>query len=150
MEKYIGTKIIEAEPINLGDYNKSRGWTIPENEDPLREGYRVIYPDGYVSWSPKEIFEEAYRKTDGLTFGLAVEALRKGKKLERTGWNGKGMFVYYVPPACYDTQTEVAKKEFGHKALYNAYLAIKNLNGTVSTWVPSINDVLAGDWRIVE
>jgi hypothetical protein len=60
MKKYLGVKLIEAEPMNLGDYNKFRGWTIPENEDPLKEGYRVVYPDGYVSWSPKDIFEKAY------------------------------------------------------------------------------------------
>lgn len=60
MKKYVGVKLVQAEPINLGDYNKFKGWTIPENECPLREGYKVIYPDGYVSWSPKEIFDKAY------------------------------------------------------------------------------------------
>lgn len=57
---YIGVKIIQAEPMTLGGYNSFRGWTIPENEDPKRRGYLVRYPDGYVSWSPKEIFEAAY------------------------------------------------------------------------------------------
>lgn len=60
MRSYIGAKIINAEPCNLGDYNKRRGWTIPADEDPSREGYVVQYP-GYLSWSPKEVFEEAYR-----------------------------------------------------------------------------------------
>ena len=27
-----------------------------------RSGYKVTYPDGYVSWSPKETFEIAYRE----------------------------------------------------------------------------------------
>ena len=62
MKVYIGTKIIQAKPMNLGDYNEFRGWTIPENEDPAREGYRVVCPNGYVSWSPKEVFEAAYRE----------------------------------------------------------------------------------------
>ena len=31
MKKYIGTKMIEAKPMNRGDYNKYRGWTIPED-----------------------------------------------------------------------------------------------------------------------
>jgi hypothetical protein len=61
MQTYIGTKIIQAEPLNLGGYNARRGWTIPEDENPDREGYFVVYPDGYQSWSPKEVFEEAYR-----------------------------------------------------------------------------------------
>ena len=60
MKKYIGTKLIEAKPMTLGEYNVFRGWKIPDNEDPAREGYLVQYPDSYVSWSPKEIFEAAY------------------------------------------------------------------------------------------
>ena len=64
MEEYIGTKIVKAEPMKLGDYNDYRGWTIPEDEDPEREGYLIKYPDDYVSWSPKEIFEEAYVRTE--------------------------------------------------------------------------------------
>lgn len=66
LESYIGTKALLASPLNLGDYNVLRGWKIPDNEDPKREGYFVQYPDGYNSWSPKEVFEESYRSTKGL------------------------------------------------------------------------------------
>lgn len=44
MKQYIGTKLIEAEPA----------------ERYGREGYKVLYPDGYESWSPKDVFEKAY------------------------------------------------------------------------------------------
>ena len=64
MKKYIGCKLIEAEPMSRGDYNKYRGWTIPENENPEDQGYLVKYPDGYVSWSPKHIFDSAYLMVD--------------------------------------------------------------------------------------
>lgn len=57
---YVGTKVLQAVPLNLGNYNQARGWSIPVNEDPAREGYMVLYPDDYTSWSPKEVFEEAY------------------------------------------------------------------------------------------
>ena len=60
MDKYIGFKMIEAEPMNLGDYNKFKGWTIPENECPLTEGYKVKYSDDYISWSPKDVFDKSY------------------------------------------------------------------------------------------
>lgn len=66
LEGYIGTKELLAAPLNLGDYNILRGWKIPDNEDPEREGYFVQYPDGYNSWSPKEVFERSYRSTKGL------------------------------------------------------------------------------------
>ena len=72
MIEYIGTEIVKAEPMTLGDYNDYRGWTIPEDEDPEREGYLVEQPNGYVTWSPKEIFEEYYVGTE--TNKLAITA----------------------------------------------------------------------------
>lgn len=85
-----------------------------------------------------------------MNFGHAVEALKVGEKVAREGWNGKGMFIYYVPENSYPAQTQVAKDTFGDMVQYNPYFAIKNVNGTVSTWVPSINDCLAEDWTIVK
>jgi hypothetical protein len=62
MDKYIGTKLIEAKQMNLGDYIKYKGWTIHDNEDPKTEGYLVKYSDSYESWSPRNIFEYTYKK----------------------------------------------------------------------------------------
>lgn len=64
MKKYVGTKLIEAEPMTRGAYNKYRGWEIPANENPDDPGYLIRYPDGYVSWSPKHIFDAAYLVLD--------------------------------------------------------------------------------------
>lgn len=160
MKRYIGIKEINATPMDRGEYNALRGWVVPADECITDQGYLVEYIDGgqrnhpqfdgYISWSPKDVFERAYRETAGMTFGLAIEALKRGERVARAGWNGKGMFVYYVPPASYPAQTGVAKAYFGADALvpYEGYLAIKNVSNTVSTWVPSINDVLAEDWVI--
>jgi hypothetical protein len=65
MKKYIGVKILGAEPMTLGAYNLHRGWKTPTNEDPGALGYLVVYPDGYQSWSPAEAFEEAYLEIQG-------------------------------------------------------------------------------------
>lgn len=83
-----------------------------------------------------------------LNFGEAVALLKEGKKVARTGWNGKGMFVYLVPAGAYEPCTEIAKSLTNDNGLveYNPYFAIKTVNGKVSTWVPSINDCLAEDW----
>jgi hypothetical protein len=88
--------------------------------------------------------------TRNMTFGQATEASQDGKKLARSNWNGKNMFMYYVPANHYISKTDVAIKEFGKFTQYNPYFAIKNVDGTVSTWVPSVNDCLAKDWYIVE
>lgn len=95
MKDYIGVKVVAAEPMSRGEYNEYRGWQIPRDENPEDEGYHIRYPDGYESWCPKKQFEEAYRKCDNMTFGIAIEAMKKGNKVARRGWNGKGMFVVY-------------------------------------------------------
>lgn len=58
MKQYIGTKMIEAEPAKRGECYK--GPNMLSAEEAARDGYRVRYSDGYVSWSPKEVFEAAY------------------------------------------------------------------------------------------
>lgn len=88
---------------------------------------------------------------DTFDFGEALKALKSGKKLARTGWNGKGMFVYLVPTGAYAPCTDIAKSLVNEDGLveYNPYFAIKTVTGKVSTWVPSVNDCLADDWYIV-
>ena len=54
MDKYIGTKLIEAEP--------AKAWKDTDSHWAGEDGYRVRYADGYESWSPKEVFERAYLK----------------------------------------------------------------------------------------
>lgn len=159
---FIGTKMVLARPMGRGEYNIYRGWQIPLDENPADEGFLVEYVDGgasnhpghagYISWSPKDVFERAYRLSSGLTFGDALQALRAGKRVARAGWNGKGMFVYYVRAAAYLAQSEAAKTYFGENAYvpYAPYLALKGVDERVSPWVPSINDVLAEDWEVLE
>lgn len=61
LKTYIGAKIIQAEPMDNHNFVvRCKGGNIPEYEN--SEGYKVVYPDGYVSWSPKNVFEEAYRE----------------------------------------------------------------------------------------
>ena len=73
MVSYIGTKVVHAQPMNRAAYNQLRGWTVPDNECGEDEGYLVEYTDrveapphvagfkGYISWSPKDVFERAYK-----------------------------------------------------------------------------------------
>ena len=144
MQKYIGTKIIEAEPC--------KAWKDTKLHKAGEDGYKVRYPDGYESWSPKDVFNEAYRPTDCMNFGLAIEAAKKGAKITRRGWNGKGMFLYYVPEGRYPARTDAAKSiatEDG-KVDYGAYIAMKTAQGNVVPWLASQTDVLADDWEVVE
>jgi hypothetical protein len=84
-------------------------------------------------------------------FGKAIEHMKHGDAVAREGWNGKGMFVYLVPANAYPAQTGIAKTYFGEQARvpYGAYFALKGVDDTVNTWVPSITDCLAEDWMVV-
>lgn len=160
-ETYIGTKLIKAEVMTRAQYNVFRGWELLADENGDDEGYLVEYlhggkPNttthaGYVSWSPKEQFDNAYRKTTGMPFGMAVEAMKKGHKVARAGWNGSGMFAYYVPAGSYPAKAEIIKGIFPDDLVpYRHYMALKTAQGDVSTWAPSGSDSLADDWYIVE
>lgn len=86
-----------------------------------------------------------------MTFGQAIEALKEGKKVARIGWNGQGMFVYYVPAAKYPPSTDIAKQAFGGWDVpYREYLALKTAQNDIATWSPSTSDALAEDWVVVE
>lgn len=155
LKHYVGTKRIQATPMNLGAYNIHRGWSIQLDEDPTREGYLVVYPDTYQSWSPKEIFEESYREISALNFGIALEMLKSGSKITRQAWGEKGVFVVYQKgyPAGIPCNKQTAQAwglNEGDLFKCEPYLQIQLPNGSHAMWSPSISDVLAEDWLIIE
>jgi hypothetical protein len=63
MKTYIGCKVIQAEPMTKGEFEKRHGRKIASPRGPDTAGYSVVYPlDGYASWSPADAFERAYRE----------------------------------------------------------------------------------------
>ena len=86
-------------------------------------------------------------------FGVVLEAVKKGKKIARVGWNGSGMFVYYVPASAYPIQRNNLGTLGGmfpdDLAPYREYLALKTAQNDIATWTPSCSDALAEDWFIV-
>lgn len=89
--------------------------------------------------------------TERFGFGGAIEALRDGNKVARAGWNGKGMWLYYVPANAYPAQTAIAKAHWGEdsKVPYRAYIAMKTVDNDVQVWTASQTDMLANDWEII-
>ena len=85
-----------------------------------------------------------------MNFGDALALLKQSKKVTRNGWNGQGMFLYYVPANTYRAQTNAARSAFGDEVPYGAYLAIKTAQNNVVPWLASQTDVLAEDWQTVE
>ena len=150
MKQYIGTKIINAEPAYRVDgkvFVKSQ--PVPCGYK-VEDGYKVVYsPDGYESWSPKDVFEAAYRETTGMSFGLAIEAAKMGKKIARAGWNGKNQYVELASCISY-TNAAGETINCNHEAIGNKALAFVGTSGVQMGWLASQADMLADDWMIVE
>lgn len=127
-----GTKRIEAWPEEREH---------PEHGTP-EHGYAVRYPDGYVSWSPKAVFEAAYRPSGRMTFGHAMEALKEGRRVARSGWNGQGMFLFLLPDWTY---TDGKQDNYPNLP----FIAMKTVGDEVVPWLASQTDMLAEDWTIV-
>lgn len=167
-QHYIGTKIVLALAMTRLAYNEYRGWDLPANENGADDGYLVEYTDGgapnhpdhagYISWSPKEQFDNAYRVTDGMSFGLAIEALKADRRVARAGWNGKGMWLVLVsgspevtlrPGTPYHTALGLESCEI----LPHIDMWTTNAQGRramLPGWVASQTDMLADDWQLVE
>ncbi len=132
MKDYIGTKLVQAEPAAKDG----------------KEGYKVVYADGYESWSPKDTFEEAYRLTSGMSFGLAIEAAKKGMKIARRGWNGKNQHVELATNVSY-VAPDGSVVNVDHKDMGNKALAFVGTSGVQLGWLASQSDMLSDDWEVV-
>lgn len=160
MEKYIGTKVVKAEPMIMTEAQKVLGREL-KTANLEEDGYLVEYKDGYKSWSPKSVFEEAYREIGSVNFGGAIDLLKAGLAVRRKGWNGKGLFVVKQVPSHItgdiipnmqslpqSAKNILMSRENPHIDYTNQMLII-NPNGRADSWVPSVSDVFAEDWEVV-
>lgn len=166
MQRYIGFKEINAKPMTRLEYNKFRGWELPSNENGADKGFLVEYVDGgqantpefkgYVSWSPEDVFYRAYQlRENGMPFGEAVDLLKRGYRVARQGWNGKGMYLSYkagypngVPAN--EAHAKAHGCQVGDIIKYAPYIEMKTADNVFVPWLASQSDVLSDDWVIVD
>lgn len=156
MSKFIGVKMVEAVPMTVIEaFNK--GYRVPSDLNDDTQGYEVTYSDGYKSWCPKDVFEEANRPIDGMTFGFAIEALKKGLKVARKGWNGKGMYLWLKAAVtiksdwCKDPMLKEIVDANGGETEALGTICMKTAdNKVLSGWLASQTDILSEDWVIIE
>ena len=92
--------------------------------------------------------EETPLPTD-VTFGTALAYLKRGYKVARKGWNGKGQYVELAE--CISYRNRAAKiVNAAHQAIGNAALAFVGTSGVQLGWLASQADMLAEDWYVVE
>jgi len=102
------------------------------------------------------------------TFGCAIKALKEGKRVQRIGWNGKGLFVFMQVPATINKDIvpkmqslpQYVKNEFERRfndpneqidsIYYDNQLALVNTSNLITGWSPSVSDSLAEDWACLD
>ena len=160
MKKYIGLKVVKAEPMTMTEAQKVLGRELkPAIAE--EDGFLVEYKDGYKSWSPASVFNEAYHRFGNMFFGEAVEALKSGLAVRREGWNEKGLLIVKQVPSHITgdiipkmqslsqfAKTILMSRENPHIDYTNQMLII-HPDGRADSWVPSSSDIFAEDWEIV-
>ncbi|MBR0486064.1 MAG: DUF2829 domain-containing protein, partial [Oscillospiraceae bacterium] len=84
-----------------------------------------------------------------MNFGNALEALKKGDRVARTGWNGTNQYIQLATCISYKT-TDGAIINAEHDAIGNKAIAFVGTSGIQLGWLASQADMLAEDWKIVD
>jgi len=81
-----------------------------------------------------------------MNFSEALEFLKGGNKLYRSGWNGKKLYIYL-----YETQSILSDGQLNDRIEAKPVFYICDENHkTVNAWLASQADLLADDWAIVK
>lgn len=103
-----------------------------------------------------------------VNFNVVIEALNQGKRVTRQGWNGKNLFVFKQVPSIIhraivpnmQSLPQSVKDEFERRfndpnqqvdaIYYNNQLALVHPSNLITGWAPSVSDVLAEDWVVLD
>jgi threonine dehydrogenase-like Zn-dependent dehydrogenase len=96
-------------------------------------------------------------KTSGLTFGEAIDVMKRGGRVARAGWNGKNQWVCLgqghkelEAEKFWNQNTRIFAEQNGGKAEVRPYMILKTAdNAILMGWSPSQSDALAEDWTVV-
>ena len=85
------------------------------------------------------------------SFGSALDALDVGSRVQRAGWNGKGMFIFLVPRSQFVVNRPPLDVHFpeGTVINYQPHVDMYTADGTVVPWLASQSDILAQDWQVL-
>lgn len=88
-----------------------------------------------------------------MNFSEALEQVKLGSKITRTGWNGKSQYVVYQPgyPDGISINANTAKATGlpeGSTGYFRPYLMFRTAQGDFVPWVATQTDILADDWAI--
>lgn len=86
-----------------------------------------------------------------MDFSEALKNIKAGKKMQREGWNGKGMFIFLVPGSTFKVNRAPLLGIYpeGTEISYHAHVDMRTADGSIVPWLASQTDILADDWQEV-
>ncbi len=87
-----------------------------------------------------------------LSFSQALDLIKSGKRLQREGWNGKGMFVFLVPGSTFKVNRAPLLGIYpeGTEINYHGHIDMRTADGMIVPWLCSQTDMLASDWQVLD
>jgi Protein of unknown function (DUF2829) len=87
----------------------------------------------------------------GMNFGEALDQLKAGARVARTGWNGKDMFLYLVPGSTFQVNRPPLLGIYpeGTQIDYLPHIDMRTAGGPCVPWLASQSDLLSEDWMTV-
>lgn len=88
---------------------------------------------------------------NNFSFSVALERLKNGERVARSGWNGKGMFIFLVQGSQFAVNRPPLNQFYPEGTIvnYHAHVDMKTADGQIVPWLCSQTDMLAEDWEIV-
>lgn len=103
----------------------------------------IVIQDRYNQLLKKEKAEN-----ESFDFGIAINLLKEGRRVQRKGWNGKNQYIELATNISYkNNEDETINAE--HEAIGNRTIAFVGTSGVQLGWLASQADMLANDWQIV-
>lgn len=137
MKTYVGVKTVQAKRCSLKEFiaaTNRNPYAGQENQPEDADGFMVVYEDGYVSWSPHDVFVKSYRKKN-VPFGIALEAVKKGKGMRLPKWSEDVVIRCQFPDE--------------HSKMTAPYLYVESRFGRVP-WKETMIELMSDEWLIVE
>lgn len=88
---------------------------------------------------------------NGCDFGWALKQLREGKRVQRGGWSGKGMWIVLVDSWSFEGNAATAWDKpcpVTSLPVVQSFIGMKAADNRFVPWTVSQTDVLATDWRV--
>lgn len=95
-----------------------------------------------------------------MNFSEALDAVKSGRQVSRTGWNGSQMgiymFIYLVPGSQFQVNRQplLSVLPHGTEVTYRPHIDLMMIDDsgdiTAQVWQPSNGDVMVDDWELVD